>query len=114
MEAKDFTKGAFVGGIVGAMAGILFAPKSGKETREDIKKYYDEMRDKIMEELEKAGDFTKEKYDSIVRSVVSKYQDEDKITSNDSERIMKILSESFNKIEKITAKKIKEIKEETE
>lgn len=34
--AKDLAIGAAVGTAVGAITGLLFAPKSGKETREDI------------------------------------------------------------------------------
>jgi gas vesicle protein len=34
----NFFKGLFIGGALGALAGILFAPKSGKELRSDIKK----------------------------------------------------------------------------
>ncbi|HAR49635.1 MAG TPA: hypothetical protein DCR81_05965 [Smithella sp.] len=33
----NFFKGLFIGGALGALAGILFAPKSGKELRSDIK-----------------------------------------------------------------------------
>jgi gas vesicle protein len=33
-----FFKGLLIGGTLGALAGILFAPKSGKEMRSDIKK----------------------------------------------------------------------------
>jgi gas vesicle protein len=33
-----FFKGLLIGGVLGALAGILFAPKSGKEMRYDIKK----------------------------------------------------------------------------
>ena len=32
-----FLKGFVIGGFLGALAGILFAPKSGKELRSDIK-----------------------------------------------------------------------------
>ncbi len=32
-----FLKGFVIGGFAGALAGILFAPKSGKELRADIK-----------------------------------------------------------------------------
>jgi gas vesicle protein len=32
-----FLKGLLIGSAVGAMAGILFAPKAGKELRSDIK-----------------------------------------------------------------------------
>src|SRR5450759_4183508 len=33
----DFCMGLLIGGALGALAGILFAPKSGKELRSDIK-----------------------------------------------------------------------------
>ena len=35
-RGSDFIKGLFIGGLMGAVLGILYAPKSGKETREDI------------------------------------------------------------------------------
>ena len=33
---KDFVIGALVGGIVGAAAGLLLAPKAGRDLREDV------------------------------------------------------------------------------
>jgi len=36
-QQGDFFRGFLIGGILGALAGILFAPKSGKELRSDIK-----------------------------------------------------------------------------
>jgi gas vesicle protein len=33
----NFLKGFVIGGVLGALAGIFFAPKSGKELRSDIK-----------------------------------------------------------------------------
>ena len=39
--------GKFVAGVgIGATLGVLFAPKSGKETREDLKKAFDELIEK--------------------------------------------------------------------
>jgi len=35
--AKGFAMGAIVAGVAGYVAGVLTAPKSGKETRQDIK-----------------------------------------------------------------------------
>ena len=35
--AKSTLKGGIIGVILGAIGGILFAPKSGKDTRKDIK-----------------------------------------------------------------------------
>lgn len=34
---SHFFMGFLIGGVLGALAGILFAPKSGKELRSDIK-----------------------------------------------------------------------------
>jgi gas vesicle protein len=35
-DNSDLLTGLLIGGLIGAAFGILFAPKSGKETREDI------------------------------------------------------------------------------
>jgi gas vesicle protein len=35
---KSFIKGTLLGVIAGAVAGILLAPKSGKETQDDLKR----------------------------------------------------------------------------
>jgi gas vesicle protein len=46
---------AFVaGGVVGAALGVLFAPKSGKETREDIKGAVDDIKTKTDELTQEA------------------------------------------------------------
>lgn len=36
INAKDFMIGALIGGMLGAAAALLLAPKSGKELRDDI------------------------------------------------------------------------------
>ena len=36
-EGGNFLRGLLTGAILGALAGVLFAPKSGKELRADIK-----------------------------------------------------------------------------
>lgn len=42
------------GAIVGAVAGILLAPKSGAETRRAIKSYADQTEDEIIEKAKEA------------------------------------------------------------
>ena len=54
MAAEDWTKGIVVGGLIGLALGILYAPKSGKETREDIGKSVDELREKTKHQIEEA------------------------------------------------------------
>jgi gas vesicle protein len=46
---------AFIGGaLVGAIAGLLLAPKSGQETRRAIKDYADKTEEEIVERAKEA------------------------------------------------------------
>lgn len=51
---SDLLKGLFIGGVVGVVLGILFAPKSGKEIRADIIRKTDELLDQAKEGYENA------------------------------------------------------------
>lgn len=44
-QNMDFLKGLFIGGIAGALASLLYAPKSGDELREDIRKKASDIQD---------------------------------------------------------------------
>ena len=46
VNLKDFVIGAFVGGIVGAAAGLLLAPKAGRELRSDVASQAVTLKDK--------------------------------------------------------------------
>ena len=50
MAVDDCIKGMIVGGLIGATLGILYAPKSGKETREELSKSADEIIEKAKEQ----------------------------------------------------------------
>ncbi len=43
----NFFIGAFVGGLIGAVLALLFAPKSGVELRQDIIDYADQAQTEI-------------------------------------------------------------------
>jgi gas vesicle protein len=64
---NDLLKGLFIGGLIGVVLGILYAPKSGKETREDIAHKADELLDKAKEEYEKAVEKSKTAYETAVK-----------------------------------------------
>lgn len=49
VKMKDFVIGALVGGIVGAAAGLLLAPKPGKDLRNDVAIQAVSLKDKSTE-----------------------------------------------------------------
>ena len=80
MSAGKFIAGFIVGGAIGAIAGILLAPKSGEETREalatsaqDMIKKADETATQIqskaddaVSDLQKKGEEIKEKLQDLI------------------------------------------------
>ncbi len=72
MDSKgDFLAGVVIGAVMGAVVGILFAPASGRETRERI-------AEKSREVKEQAVDTAKEKKDEITtasRELLDKLKD---------------------------------------
>ncbi|MFO7888617.1 MAG: YtxH domain-containing protein, partial [Eubacteriales bacterium] len=55
-KAKDIGIGAGIGAAIGTLAGILFAPKPGKETREDIKNKTKEVSEDVKSTVEEKVD----------------------------------------------------------
>ncbi len=78
-------KGKFIAGVaVGATLGILFAPKKGSETREDLKELFEELMNKI-----KDIDI-----DEVKESIANKIADIKKsISELDKEKILEIAKE---------------------
>ncbi|MEK6535765.1 MAG: YtxH domain-containing protein [Thermodesulfobacteriota bacterium] len=62
----DFIAGLVVGGLIGAVIGILYAPKSGKETREEIGRKADELLSKAKEEYGHAVEKSRKAYEATV------------------------------------------------
>ncbi len=65
-KIEGFISGLLIGGLVGAAIGILYAPKSGKETREDICKKSEELMAKAKEEYQQVVDKSKKAYETAV------------------------------------------------
>ncbi|HCO71259.1 MAG TPA: hypothetical protein DIT57_03375, partial [Enterococcus sp.] len=45
----NFLKGLLFGSIAGGLGGLLFAPKSGNETREELIRYLDDTTEATLE-----------------------------------------------------------------
>jgi gas vesicle protein len=65
MNGKDLMLGAVVGGLIGAMAALLLAPKKGKELRGDVSDKYRDVSQKAQETAKQVGTATSEFADKI-------------------------------------------------
>lgn len=75
--------GLLSGIIAGGIAGLMFAPKSGKETRADLKAQAEIGVDKVKETAEKVKDFAQEKVEDV-KSSFDKTKEEAKDEVKDS------------------------------
>jgi gas vesicle protein len=66
-KSGDFIAGLLVGGLIGAVIGILYAPKSGKETREELGQKADYLLTKAKEEYESAVEKSRKAYEEAVQ-----------------------------------------------
>lgn len=107
MKVNKLAAGAVLGAIGGALAGVLFAPKSGKETREDIKKMVDDIKNDVVKKVTDMGELTRDKYNKVISGIVAGYQEAKRITPDQAKEITDALSESFDKIEKVAKKEVK-------
>jgi gas vesicle protein len=64
-SARKVLSGVMIGSAIGATAGILFAPKAGKETRQDISKKVKETAATAKEKVQETVDEVKEKMDGL-------------------------------------------------
>lgn len=75
-ESQEHNEGGFIGGLIlgvvlGAIVALLFAPKSGEATREDIAQAVGDVKDKVTGEdtdidLEKAVDVAEEEAKDVL------------------------------------------------
>ena len=68
-QVEGFIKGILLGGVIGAAIGILYAPKSGRETREDINRKTEELLKKAKEEYEVTLKKSSKAYEAAVKQL---------------------------------------------
>ena len=103
-STKGVIIGASVGILAGAIARILFAPQSGKETRRDIAKYLHQIKEDVAKQLSELGEITKEKYDEVVGRVVNVYETEKKISAEDASDIKEKLVNNYHEVAEAASK----------
>jgi gas vesicle protein len=109
-SGKSFIVGLLAGGAIGALIALLFAPKSGRELRADLKlkgeEYLDEAEKYMSEAREKAKELInegKKRSEKIISEAKSKSQelikDAEKIINEAKEKTSEVISHTKEKIE---------------
>lgn len=96
----DLVKGLVVGGLIGAVIGILFAPKSGKETRQDIANKTEELLAKAKEEYEKASEKSKAAYEAAVTRLKSVEESAKERVSELAQQSAETIADNKNRLKK--------------
>lgn len=69
-EKSNFFEGMMMGGILGAVAGILLAPLTGEETRQKIKKKMEELDlDEVLKRFSEAYDAGRREMDKVKKEI---------------------------------------------
>ncbi len=103
MSKKNNGLGKFLAGAaIGAGLGILFAPKKGSETREELKKNIDSL-------ISKAKDLDKEEIKAELESKL--YEIRDMIDNLDKETVMAVAKKQVRKIQEMTNELVSYTKE---
>lgn len=66
-KTGDILTAFLIGGVVGAVIGILFAPAAGKVTRERIGDWVEEKKENAKEALEKLEEEIKKKKEQLTK-----------------------------------------------
>jgi gas vesicle protein len=118
-STESFFKGLVLGVAGGVVAGILLAPKSGAETREDIKNLAIDLKDKAtdlyhsakkevekkVEQVKKAGEKIDEsKYKRIVAEVVDEFKKDTEVTASAAKKLGEQLSGDWNMVKRELSK----------
>jgi gas vesicle protein len=95
-----FCMGLLIGGVLGALAGIFFAPKSGKELRSDIKEKGNEFLKDTKEIYADVGTKAKE----MIGEVKHQAKDLKKEAEGTDEKIAGKVQEKIGQINKVLGK----------
>ncbi len=77
--AKNTLRGFVIGALVASAATLLFAPKSGTKTRNDIKKLIKTISKKMEKEFGDLNSLSQEKYETLVSAALKEYAKTSKV-----------------------------------
>ncbi len=121
-DSSKFGLGLFIGALLGAIAGLFLAPRTGKETREEAKKMLDELKKRYRTgELEDKvrkifGDVRKESmklYMTAKDEIGDKVREaKGKMNRQDFDRIVDEVTSRLRKAGKVTEEQMRKLKDD--
>jgi len=98
MSTKNLFKGLLAGLAIGGILGVLLAPKSGKQVRQDLRKAYKSTSKDIAKRINNIEDISKSKYDQVVEAVINEYKKLDPMTQEQIESLKAKLQNKWSEI----------------
>ncbi len=98
MSTKNLFKALLAGLAIGGILGVLLAPKSGKQVRQDLRKAYKATSKDIAKRINNIEDISKSKYDQVVEAVVNEYKKLDPMTQEQVESLKSTLQNKWSEI----------------
>lgn len=83
-----------MGAAIGAISGLLFAPKSGREMRDDIKHKTDDMNSKAHDHIEKARSKAHQVTDKMKKKTDNSVDRADDLQAQGEEALQRLESEA--------------------
>jgi gas vesicle protein len=99
-QQSHFFMGLLIGGALGALAGILFAPKSGKELRSDIK----EKGSKVLKDAKETYVDASTKVKEIIEEAKHQAKEMKKEAEGTGEKIADEVQEKISQVKKVFGK----------
>ena len=103
-DSAGFATGLFVGAALGAVVALLFAPKSGEQTRQELKDLADQQKDNLKNQWdrtkEKAGEVVntaREKVDSVAQKASAKV---DSFADKTVDKVIQVADEAKSTVDK--------------
>ncbi|MFA6433374.1 MAG: YtxH domain-containing protein [Elusimicrobiales bacterium] len=66
-RSGEIVSAFLIGGLIGAVLGVLFAPAKGRETRGKINEWIEDNTEKAKEKLEKLEDEIKKRKEQLLK-----------------------------------------------
>jgi len=98
LKKKNITLpvGVLLGAIAGAVAGVLLAPASGRESRKKLKELTLRMKADLEKRLVDVKEITSETYAKVVDAVVAEYAEKEPIVKKNALKLKQSLMGKLN------------------